>query len=744
MPSAGVERLDPNVRVIVKRENAPAADEVRVSYINLNAKAPVYELRGAAEIETTESLLKADEIDYNEETGATEARGNVYLKNMDTGEELWCDRAEYNVNEQTGKFYNVKGLSPVKLDARPGVLTSPNPFVFQGKWAERIKDRYILHSGFITSCKLPRPIWRLTGPRFDIIPGNRAIAERAMFKIKGVPLFYTPYFYKSLAKQPRRSGFLTPKFGNTTRRGFMYGLGYYWAINRSYDLLYQANYFTQRGFAHNVDFRAKPREGTDLNVFLWGINDRGRRLPDGSRFKEGGFYLELTGRTEIGKGWYARATVKYLTSLQFRQAFTETFNEAIFSEVNSIGFIAKHWKLSSFHAVFSRQENFQSTAPDDKITIRRLPQFEFVTRETRIGKKLPVWVSLDSTGGFVRRNQPLFQTRQYVERLDAAPRVTTAFHLGDFHIIPSAGVRGTYWGSTRPEGQGLVVGTNATRFARDAQVDVVFPALAKIMDSPARWMGTKIKHVIEPRASYRWVSGVADFQKIIRFDDIELVNNTNEAEVSIANRLYTKERDGRTREWASWTVWHRRYFDPQFGGNIVPGERNVIQSQTDLTAFAFFDRFRRYSPIVNAFRAMPRPGFGIEWRADYDPVRGGMTNSSVTADGRVDNLILSVGHTQVKSVPSLSPPGNQFRGLIGLGRENRRGWNTAFFAVYDYRVGQLQFTQSQVTYNSDCCGLSFQYRRFSFGTRNENQYRVAFVVANIGSFGNLRRQERFF
>jgi LPS-assembly protein len=41
--------------------------------------------------------------------------------------------------------------------------------------------------------------------------------------------------------------------------------------------------------------------------------------------------------------------------------------------------------------------------------------------------------------------------------------------------------------------------------------------------------------------------------------------------------------------------------------------------------------------------------------------------------------------------------------------------------------------------------LSFEYRRFSLGSvRNENQYRFAFTLANIGSFGNLKRQERLF
>jgi LPS-assembly protein len=56
----------------------------------------------------------------------------------------------------------------------------------------------------------------------------------------------------------------------------------------------------------------------------------------------------------------------------------------------------------------------------------------------------------------------------------------------------------------------------------------------------------------------------------------------------------------------------------------------------------------------------------------------------------------------------------------------------------------LQYTTAQVTYNTDCCGLSVQFRRFNIGTRDESQFRVAFAISNIGTFGNLRRQDRTF
>jgi LPS-assembly protein len=270
------------------------------------------------------------------------------------------------------------------------------------------------------------------------------------------------------------------------------------------------------------------------------------------------------------------------------------------------------------------------------------------------------------------------------------------------------------------------------------------PSLARIFEKSPKWLkGGKMKHVIEPRATFRYVSGVNDFSKIIRFDETELLTNTKELEVSLTNRLYLK-RGTATQEILSWTVWQKRYFDPTFGGTIVEGQRNVNQSSADFSAFAYLDRPRNYSPVASNLRMQPIPGAGVEWRIDYDPLRGGVTNSSFTVDGRVNQWFVSAGHTQVDSNTVLSPKNNQFRGLLGWGAENRRGWNTAFFAIYDYRAGVLQFANTQITYNTDCCGFSVQYRRFSFGTRNENQFRMSFSIANIGNFGTLRRQERYF
>ncbi len=735
--------LTPDARGQVPSRTTPPLrrDEIEIEAAVQTKQGPWYHLRGRARLETTEVLLRGDELDYNEDTGYAEARGNVYLIRFATGEEVRADRAEYSLREHIGRFYQVRGTVPAPTQVRPDVLPTTNPYSFQAEWAERLKDRYILHKGFLTNCRLPNPWWVLRGPRFEIVPDRYALVWRATFRLRGIPLLYAPVFYKSLARLPRQSGFLTPNIGNSSRRGKMMGVGYYWAFHRSYDLMYRTLYFTQRGLAHHAELRGKPRQGTEFNAVLYGVNDRGLKLESGERRKEGGLSFSMEAQSRLGYGFEGRAEVNYLSSLTFRQAFTESFNEAIFSEVHSIGFLGKHWSSYGLNLVFQRLENFQSVQPDDAIVIRKAPEIEFSSRDREIwSRKLPVWVSWESSVGLMRRKQPLFQTRQVLERADFEPRIMTALRWKEFHLLPSFSFRETHWGGSWAEDR--IHGRNIRRHAREFALALEAPSLARIFTAP-RWLGDQLKHVIEPRAGFRWVGGVEDFDRIIRFDDTELLANTRQLEISLTNRLYAK-RKGEVAEVLSWELFQHRYFDPDFGGAVQPGRRNVVMSSVDLTAYAFLDGPRSYSPVVSVMRLSPRPGFGMEWRADYDPLRHKLVNSGLTADARWGRYVFSLGQNSVRSVPLLSPGANQVRGLVGFGNPNAKGWSGAFSAIYDFRFGLMQFATTQVTYNTDCCGWSIQYRRFSFGTRNENQFRLSFAVANIGSFGTLKKQERLF
>ena len=723
------------------RPDVPPADAYDIDAITQDVDGPVRKLRGKVRLATSEMVLYADEVDFNADTGYAEARGNVHYQNFLRHEEIFASKVEYYTDEQTGKFYDVVGSAVTRVETRAGVLSSSSPFHFEGKWAERLGDKYILYDGMITNCRIPRPWWTLRGPKFDIIPEDRALAYKAIFRLRGMPLFYTPYFYKSLAKVPRHSGFLTPNVGNSTRLGPTVGLGYFWAINRSYDLIYRFADYTARGYAHHAEFSGKPRAGTDFNAILFGVQDKGILQPDGTRLKQGGFSVLVDGKSDLGDGFVARGELNYLSSLLFRQSFSQTFNEAIFTEVHSIGFITKQWDSFSADLVFQRTENFQTTNPGDSIVIRKLPELDFSSRDREVSNSvIPIWVSFDSSAGLLKRSQPLFQTQQFVDRVDLQPRITTEFSWAGFHLIPSFSARETHYGEQQQAGN--IVDQSLNRFSREVYVDLIPPSFARVFKKKT-FLGDQLKHVIEPRASFQKVSGITDFDRLIRFDQTDLVANTTQVEISLTNRLYVKRGD-LVSEVLSWQISQQRYFDPGFGGAIVPGQRNVILSTTDLTAYSFLDGRRNYSPIVSAVRATPLPGFSVEWRADYDPLRGKVLDSSVTGDVRRGNFFLSLGHNQVSSVADLSPNANQIRGAVGYGNSQHRGWNAAFTSVYDFNLGTLQYMTSQVTYNTDCCGLSVQFRRFNWITRFENQFEIAFAIANIATFGTLKKQERMF
>lgn len=738
---------NPNQNLKRPRPDAPPFGYFNVDAVTQETEGSLRHLRGDVRLESDAILLTADEVDYNEDTGWAEARGHVKFESFKEGDKLQCDHARYNLNTEQGAFWDVSGTSPAKIQARPGILTTSNPFYFEGKWAEKIEDKYILYNGFVTDCKMPRPWWKLTSPKFDMVLNQRALGYHAVFRLRGVPLFYFPAIYKSLKKEPRKSGFLTPNIGHSSLRGYMFGLGYYWAINRSYDALYRAQIFTQRGVAHTLDFRGKVTPGTDFNLSLYGINDNGVKIganPNGTSIiqKQGGLLFSLDGKSDLGHGWEARGQVNYLSSFLFRQSFTESFHEAILSESHSVGYLTKHWDNYAFFVVADRDVEFQSVVPDDKVTIRKLPELNFLGRQKQILQgPFPVWLQFETSGGLYDRTEADYQTRQFVERADLHPVVSTAFSFAGFHIVPSFGIHETRYGSSF---NGLQpIGKDLTRSAREVNVELIPPPLYRIYQSP-KWLGgDKVKHVFEPRVDYRYVTGIGtDFLRVIRFDEMDLLSDTNEVRLSIANRLYVKNKGGNVDEVLSWEVWQSRYFNPTFGGAVISGQRNVVESVADLTGYTFLNGPRNYSPIVSALRFQQK--IGLEWRTDYDPKIHGIVNSTLTADARFSQYIVSFGHNSVHSDPFLAPSSDQFRILVGYGNDKRRGLNAAFSLYYDYRRGLTQFSTTQVTYNTDCCGVSVQYRRFNIGLRDETQFRVAFAVSNVGSFGTLRKQERIF
>ena len=694
-------------------------------------------LRGRFQIDTSDAELRADELDYNDATDYVEARGKVEYQNFVTQEKLYADRVEYYAHkeDETGKFYNVSGSAPFRVDTRPGLLTTTNPFYFQAKWAEKIGGEYILHEGFLTDCVIPNPWWTLRGKLFEIYPRDHAVAHKSWFYVRSIPLMYLPKFYKRLEKHPRRSGILLPSGGTNSLKGFYVDAGYYWAISRSYDLWYEGTYFSKVGLQHQSEFRGRVNENTKFDIAINALNDHSTN----PQISAGGVYILADGQSLLGDGWEFRGHLDWLSSYAYRSEFSQSINEAVYTQTDSVAFIDKHWSDYGVNFVTGRDVNFLSATVGDQIEIRKLPEANFVVREHAL-LGLPLWFSFDASSGVLDRTEPDFQTRQFVPRTNFVPQLTSSLRFWGIHISPSFGIHETSWGSSF-NSLGQVTGTNLYRNAEDAQVDVFLPSLQRTFDAPS-WMGQKVKHIIEPRVTYRYVGGIDNFNRIVRFDQTELLSDTNQVEFSLSNRLLVKDKNGTVTDLLNWQLFYDRYFNPTFGGAVIPGQASIVESVADLTGYTFLYGPRHSSPVVSVLRLQTK--INVDWRTEWDPLRRGFIDTGVNFSYRISNYNFSAGETRVRTNPILLANTDQLRATVTYGNQNRRGLNYGANIFYDVRQTTLDYASMQVGYNTDCCGVTLQYRRFLWGTRDEHLYLFSFSISDIGSVGTLNRQQRLF
>ncbi len=457
-------------------------------------------------MESIDKKFDADMVDYNDDTGDVEAWGNIRYENFLDGTKLSCDHLTYNVNTESGIFYNVKGTSEPTIISRPGLLTTSNPFYFEGKWGERVDGKYIVHDGFVTDCKIPKPWWRLTSAKFDILPNDRAITHRAVFHVKKVPIFYFPLYYKSLKKLPRQSGFLTPNIGHSSTYGEMFGLAYYWAISRSYDALYRIQYFTLRGPAHTLELA---RQGAARHRFqpqpVCGGRSRHqyrqRRDPEAGRR---GIHLRRplrSGRRLDGASASGRAEFLPVPgSLQpivprhhlFGNAFGRICNQALV-------------ELCIRRGGRPATRNSKTPTPPTTASLSRsCPVAEFLSRDRQIlDGVLPVWFSLNSSAGLPGPHPARVSNAHVRQPPGCLSRSSPPRFISPTSVLRASwAMRETEYGDSFVNGvitdQALLRSDREIRRPPD-------PAGASngSYQSP-KWLGgDKVKHVIEPRVEYK-------------------------------------------------------------------------------------------------------------------------------------------------------------------------------------------------------------------------------------------------
>lgn len=706
-------------------------------------RGDLYIADGDVDIHYGDSHLRADHVEYNNKTSESLARGHVVFDFEN--QHIEADEAHYNVKSGHGTFHNVRGTIKIERRPNPSVLLSDNPLYFEAREVERFpKDTYVIDHAWITICDPEHPTWQFFAPHARVHLDKSVAMVNANFRLFRVPLVWLPYASASAGRKVRQSGFLIPDIGDSSRKGFTFGDAFYWAPKPWLDATLGAQYLSRRGAAERGELRAKPFEGTTINYTYFGVNDRGL-LVNGVRQPQGGDQQRLDMESLLPGGWRFVTDYNHLSSLTFRLAFADTFGDAINSEVRSAFFLTNNFHGFSANVAALDDKSFLQINPAVGVTLRNLPEARFDSVEQAPWRNLPIYFGFESFAGFLHRSDSEINTPSFVGRTEFAPRVTIPVHFGPWlGVTASAAFRTTRYGTslTAPD----VVSEQAiTRNTGEITLDLRPPTLERFFERPKT--KRRYKHSIEPVITYRYVTGVNNFADFIRFDSDATLTDTNEIEYGVTQRFFVKsEGDDQAHELVSWRLVQKHFFDPTFGGAAVAGERNVFQALNSITPFAFALGPVHWSPIVSDLTISPGSNFDIEQILEYDPTLEKLTTVGTLLKLKpYGKFFATVAHFRLSADPLLQPLSNQVRTLFGYGSLNGKGFSAAAGISYDLTNNALQNQVMQVSYNGSCCGIALEYRRIALGqVRTENQFRVAFIIANIGTFGNLRRQEKIY
>lgn len=839
----------------------------------------VYTASGNVVLTYAGHVLYADSLSYNAETGDVTFDGHVRVTGGDNDEYIEASHGSYNLKSGTGKFYDVHGSvgfnasAPVAPSANPrasvtGAVSgaSPresyataNPFLFEGRLVVKTGPQdYTVYDGSVTSCLLPHPDWQIFAKKI-VLEKGRAHAADSTFRLVGIPMLFLPYVTHPVDSETRQSGLLIPVVGfssaskDTGSKGITLGEQVYLVLGRSADLTLGTLYYSLRGFSENGTFRYRGPNDDFFTAHFSALEDRGFHTPSFNQknqpinlyVNQGGQDVTTGFRRQLAPNVRAVGDLEYLSSYIYREVFTENFNQAVSSDIDSVLYVTQQKNGYSFDGLFDRYQGLKvvpiGTNPGFEVKIFHAPSIDFTAVDHPIAGTPLRWSMRSSVSG-LKRIQPNFVSSGMTERMDLRPELSLPLAFAGWHMLSSAAVRETFYSRSReapygPNATPVELTAPVNRADLDLRVDVRPPVIERtfhVAPKLQHLLGDEVRHTVEAKVFYRDTHGVDNFLNVLRFDDKDLESDTNELQYGVTQHLYfrphakpekrnpacraeageaAKEAEAtapqdaldnlqqpsndangipnasatapdvptrtharhadpcaparevpKQREWFSWELAQKHFFDQTFNHAVIKTRRNIFDTTLDFSGIAFLTEPRSISPLLSRMRFRTSSHTDFEWDFNYDTGATKFTSSNVFVDlhegaffGGFSYALLNAPgrfYTEVINTTTNTATGltrsaisdfSQMRLLAGYGTPSKPGLSAAAGAGIDVNLGTAQYITLQTSYNWNCCGISLEYRKYDLGTvRNEGAYRFNFTLANIGTAGNLRRAQSLF
>lgn len=214
--------------------------------------------------------LFAEDSELDTRTGDANLKGNVILRQGD--KEVRANDVEYKANDTKIKVNGaLEYVDPVvhvtgtdgNYSTSGGADFNAAEFELRTRPARGAADELSLSSdGLITldgvhftTCPREDEAWRIRADKITLDTRKQlGTGRNARVDFKGVPIIYLPWMSFPLGTE-RKSGFLFPSFGHTTRSGFQIAIPYYWNIAPAMDLTFEPVYYASRGLDAAGEFR---------------------------------------------------------------------------------------------------------------------------------------------------------------------------------------------------------------------------------------------------------------------------------------------------------------------------------------------------------------------------------------------------------------------------------------------------------------------------------------------------------
>ncbi|PPC85459.1 MAG: organic solvent tolerance protein [Hyphomicrobium sp.] len=285
--------------------------------------------RGNVEIFYNNYILTADEVVYDQSAGTLTAVGNVTLKEPQ-GNVIRADR--YTLTDDFRDGF-VQSLSVVTRDQSR--ISAERATRRDGNVTEFTNAKF-------TPCKsdgATPPLWCLSAARIIHDKDAAVISyQDAYFQIYGQPVLYLPYFQHADPSVKRKSGFLTPEYGQSSNLGFITGIPYYFSLDPSYDVTITPLYLSKQGVLWQGEYRQRLANG-QYTIRAAGIDQDADDLPgnfdDNSKFDGWRGTVETKGQFALSSWWKVGWDVTLESDDEFRR-FYKLDNILLQDRVNQV------------------------------------------------------------------------------------------------------------------------------------------------------------------------------------------------------------------------------------------------------------------------------------------------------------------------------------------------------------------------------------------------------------------------